>query len=313
MAAGSSIRTSGTAKDPYSGQVMFHRMGDDASRDVVLFRQFTRAENPKLATTWGPFGTLSRDGRWLVLGYWIDTKSNDLWLVDFQRFLRTGRVERREVTVGVDGIALGTVVNGALILQTTKDAPNGRVVIARAEAPAAVGWRDLVPAREDAVIEGVSLARDAVAVTYLRNASNIVEVFSLDGRSRGTLSQPGIGAAEVRAAEDRTDAFLTFTSFNHPTSIFHVDLANPSAPATLWEQPEVPVDPAAVEVEQVWYPSKDGTRVSMFLVHRKEEDRFSVSAPAGVETGTEPHILCRVTGNESQRSQAERSPRHGRP
>jgi prolyl oligopeptidase len=255
-------------KDPYTGQVLFHRMGDDLSRDTVLFRQFTRAENPKLATTWGPFGTLSRDGRWLVLGYWIDTKSNDLWLVDFARFLRTGRLERREVSVGVPGVALGTVIQDTLILQTTKGAPNGKVVAASVTAPDASRWRDLVPERADSVIEGLAPARAALVVGYLQNASNAVEVFDYEGHSRGRLTLPGIGSASVAAEEDRTDGFVTFTSFNYPTSIFHVSFAEPSAAPALWEQPEVPVDPTTVQVEQVWYPSKDGTKVSMFLVHR---------------------------------------------
>ena len=99
------------AKDPYSGQVMFHREGTDPRQDVVLFRQFTKAEDPKLATTWGPFGTLSRDGRWLVLGYWTDTKSNDLWVVEFNQFLKTGRIDRKVASVGAEGSALGTVID----------------------------------------------------------------------------------------------------------------------------------------------------------------------------------------------------------
>ena len=75
-------------------------MGDDPARDAVLFRQFTREENEKLATTWGPTGALSRDGRWLVLGYWTGTDSNDLWLVDFEQWRRTGELVKREVSVG---------------------------------------------------------------------------------------------------------------------------------------------------------------------------------------------------------------------
>ena len=256
-------------KDPYSGQVMFHRMGDDVTRDTVLFRQYTAAENEKLATTWGPFGTLSRDGQWLVLGYWVDTKSNDLWIVDFREFLRTGRVEKRVASVGAAGSAFGTVVNGTLILHTTKGAPNGRVVAASPGSPDAARWRDLIPARADAVIEGVSIGRGALAVTYLRNASNVVEVFGADGRPRGTMTQPGIGAAAIATEEDRADAFLTFTSYNYPTTIFHVNLDKPDATPALWERPDVPIDPSVVEVEQVWYPSKDGTKISMFLVHRK--------------------------------------------
>src|SRR6185436_7880900 len=102
--------------DPYSGQVLFHRIGTKPAADALLFRQFTKAENEALATTWGPFGSLSHDGRWLVLGYWIDTKSNDLWLVDFDRFLKTGRIDKKIVTVGVPGQATGTVVGDTLFV-----------------------------------------------------------------------------------------------------------------------------------------------------------------------------------------------------
>jgi len=256
-------------KDPYSGQVMFHRAGVDPTSDAVLFRQYTPQENAALATTWGPFASLSRDGRWLVLGYWIDTRSNDLWIADFDRFRRTGMLEKKAVTTGEAGQASGTVIGSTLFMQTTKGAPKGRIVAMPAADPARANWRDVVPERSDAVIEAVSFAKEHIAITYLKNASNIVEVFDLHGRSLGVVRQPGIGSAALAAEPDRTEAFLTFTSFNHPTSIFRVDVTRPSAEPELWQQPAVPVDPSSVEVEQVWYPSKDGTRISMFLVHRK--------------------------------------------
>lgn len=255
--------------NPYSGQVLFHRMGSDPAGDPVLFRQFTREENEKLSTTWGPSGTLSRDGRWLVLGYWTDTRSNDLWLASFDDFLETGRVDRRVVSAGTEGAAAGTVIDGVLYLQTTKGAPNGRIVAAPVATPGEAHWRDVVPERPDAVIEAAAFARGRIVVTYLKNASNVVEVFAMDGTSVGIVNQPGIGSAGIAVEEDRTEAYLTFTSFNYPTSIFRIDVASPAAEPELWARPDVPVDPAQVEVEQVWYPSKDGTRVSMFLVHRK--------------------------------------------
>ncbi len=257
------------ANDPYSGQVLFHRLGRDRSADQVLFRQFTKAEDPKLATTWGPFGTLSRDGHWLLLGYWIDTKSNDLWLANFDDVLRSGKVTKTVVTVGKDGQASGTVIDNVLYLQTTKGAPKGRVVAAPAATPDESHWRDVVPEQQDAVIDTVSFAKGHIVVTYLKNAASVVEVFDLTGRSIGAIAQPGIGAAAISTEEDRTEAYLTFTSFNYPTTIFRVDVATPHAQPELWEQPKVPVDPSSVEVEQVWYPSKDGTKISMFLVHKK--------------------------------------------
>jgi prolyl oligopeptidase len=258
-----------TVADPYSGRLMFHRLGADPAADLLLFRQYTRDENAALATTWGPFGGLSRDGRWLVLGYWIDTRSNDLWIADFTAVLRTGVVERVPVSVGEPGQAFGAVWDDVLYVQTTKRAPHGRIVAVPASDPSPAAWRDLVSERADAVIQASAFAKGLIAVTYLRNASNVVEVFALDGRSRGVVRQPGIGSTSIATEPDRTEAYLTFTSFNHPTTIFRVDVAAPDAKPELWEQPPAPVDPSGVVVEQVWYPSKDGTRISMFLVHAR--------------------------------------------
>lgn len=257
------------ASNPYSGQVLFHRMGTDPAVDPVLFRQFTREENEKLSTTWGPSGGLSHDGKWLLLGYWVDTRSNDLWLADFDSFLKTGRLERRTVSLGTEGMAFGAVIDGTLYLQTTKGAPKGRVVRAPVDAPDESNWRDVVPERADAVVESVAFALNHIVVTWMRNASNVVEVFDMTGRSIGIVNQPGIGSAGVSVEEDRTEAYLTFTSYNYPTTIFRIDVATPSAEPELWERPDVPVDPSLVEVAQVWYPSKDGTPISMFLVYRK--------------------------------------------
>lgn len=267
--------------DPYSGRIMFHRMGTAPGADVVLFRQFTRDEDERLATTWGPSFSLSHDGRWLLLGYWTDTRSNDLWLVSMDDFLQRGRVDRLPVSIGSEGLASGTVIGGRLYLHTTKGAPRGRVVVADMAAPGDAHWRDLVPERQDAVIEGVSFARDRMVITYLQDASNVVEVFDMEGHPTGVIELPGLGSASVAVESDRTEAYLTFTSFNHAGSIFRFDVMAPAADLELWERPAVPIDSSDVHVEQVWYPSKDGTRVSMFLVHRQDLAR----------TGNAPTIL----------------------
>ena len=74
---------------------------------MVLFRQFTPAENARLASTAGPFATLSRDGRWLVTGYWVDAASNDAWVADFAAFLKTGQLPAKVASVGVAGHRVG--------------------------------------------------------------------------------------------------------------------------------------------------------------------------------------------------------------
>ncbi len=257
------------AEDPNSRQVRFHRMGVAPDRDVVLFRQFTAAESPRLGSTAGPFATLSRDGRWLVTGYWVDAKSNDLWVADFSAFRKTGKLPAVSASVGVEGTASGTVIGGTLFLHTTKGAPRGRVVAVSAVEPGQPRWRDIVPERSNAAIESVAFGRATIAVTYLKNASTVIEIFDAAGTPLGTINQPGIGTATITADEDRTEAYLTYASFNYPPTVFRVDLTKPGAAPARWRAPYVPGDPSLAEVEQVWYPSKDGTKISMFLVHRK--------------------------------------------
>jgi prolyl oligopeptidase len=258
--------------DPYSGQIMFHRMGDDPSRDTLIFRQYTRAEDEKLATTWGPAANLSKDGRWLTISYWTGTSKNDLWVVDFTRWLQ-GMTQNdlygEEITRGEDAISGGVAIGDTYYMQTNLGAPNGRIVAIDLNHSDRHLWKDLVPERPNAVIQGFSVAGGVLAVNYLVNASTTIELFDLAGSPRGALRLPGIGTAGLSTEQDRTEAYLSFSSYNYPPSIFRVDLANPNAAPELWERPDVPVDPASVEVKQVWYPSKDGTRISMFIVHPK--------------------------------------------
>jgi prolyl oligopeptidase len=143
------------------------------------------------------------------------------------------------------------------------------VVAVSVQQPAQARWREIIPERQDAMIQNIAHGLGTIAVTYLKDASHVVEVFDLAGRSLGILKQPGIGSATLTAAEDRTEAYLTFTSFNHPPAVFRVDLASPDAAPVYWSRPDLPLDSATAEVRRVSYRSKDGTPISMFVVHRK--------------------------------------------
>jgi prolyl oligopeptidase len=247
---------------------MLHRMGSPPGADRVVYHRAAPPGAQDLPDNWGPFGTLSADGKWIVLGHWEDPSSNDLWLANFDEVRRTGKLVARVVTVGAAGLASGTVMGNTLFIKTTKGAPKGRVVAVDAGDPAQARWRDVVKERADAVIQDVSFGRARIAVTYRKNATDFIELFDLGGASQGTLALPGIGTASLAAAEDRTEAFLTFTSINYPPTVFRVDLMNPAAAPQPWQAPDVAGRPSAVHVEQVWYPSKDGTRISMFIAHR---------------------------------------------
>lgn len=264
--------------DPYSGQVRFHRLGTHHRTDPLLIEQrqieklyegsgYSAERLDELRTTYGPFAQASRDGHWLSLGYWTGTRDNDLWIADLDLFLRTGELVKTPIVVGKSAQSFPTIVGDTMFLFTNLDAPNGRVVKIDLFHPEPEHWVELIAERADAVLQGIKAARGVLAATYLKDASTHIELFNYDGSSRGSLELPNIGTASLSTSADRTEAFLTFASWNMPRSIYRVDLA--TGDSSLWERPNLPVDPSQIEVKQVWYSSKDGTKVSMFLVHKK--------------------------------------------
>jgi prolyl oligopeptidase len=256
-----------SVKDPYSGQVMFHRLSSHPRQDVRLFRQYTKEQNAKLATTYGPGFSASEDGRWGLLSYATGTSTNDLWAIDLDRWSRTGEFTKVDVIVGSESTSRGSILGDTLFLHTTDGAKNGRVVAVDLNSPAREGWKPLIAERTDISIQGVSLARGILVVSLLKDAATRIETHALDGKPLGELPLPGIGTARLSTSQDRTEAFLTYTSFNEPSGVYRVDLATKKV--ELWERPKVPVDPSIVEVKQVFVTSKDGTKVPMFVVHRK--------------------------------------------
>lgn len=257
------------SENPYSGQVRFHRLGEALAKDRLVLRQLRPEEDARLATTYGPYQDLSADGRWLELVYYTGTRTNDLWVMPVAEFLAGGEPRRIPVAVGLDAEFGGPIVGDTLFMSTTFEAPNGRIVAVDLANPSRESWKTLVPERADTVIEATVLGRDALVLQVLRNAANAIEVWGFDGKLRGEVRLPGIGSTAISTRADRTEAYVGFTSFNYPTTIFRVDLTKPGAEPELWERPPVPVDPESAEVKLEWFNSKDGTKVSMFVVHRK--------------------------------------------
>ncbi|MDX9910940.1 MAG: prolyl oligopeptidase family serine peptidase [Phycisphaerales bacterium] len=263
--------------DPYSSIYKLHKLGTHHSQDKVLFRQRdtkwfypdkNEAELAALAKTWGPFGVVDREARWLVIGYWTGTSSCDFWACDLDRWSRTGELVKTPMVLGKDGRSGSFEFDGdTLYMDTQIDASNGRAVAIDLHNPSIENWKDVIPERKDAVLQGVGLARGVLVADYIKDATTLIEKYSLAGKPLGSVELPGIGSGGVTVRDDRTEGYLAYSSYNEPYSIYRIDLA--SNARELWERPDVPVDPSLVEVKQVWYSSKDGTRVPMFIVHKK--------------------------------------------
>ena len=258
------VRRLSDSANPYSGQVVLHTLGQALDEDPVLFEQYTEGE---LATTWGPYGIISEDGRWLVLAYYTGTDSNDLWFYDLDAWRATGRLERHDLLVGTGALTEGFVADDTFFALTTLGASNKRILAFDLAGATPASFREIVPARADAVIVGAQPARDRIVVDYLESAYSRVEIFDRGGRSLGALALPGIGSVSLVAHPNRDTAWLSFETFGDPAGIYAVDLRERTT--SLWRRPELPFPQPPMIVRQVRFSSGDGTQVPMFLVHRE--------------------------------------------
>lgn len=268
--------------DAYSGVDRFHKLGTHHRQDRTLFRQrdlstfygdmnLSEERLAELATTWGPWSMVSEDGKWILVGYWTGTSGVDLWSADLEHWYNTGELDLQSVAFGMEGRPGSADFDGdTLYMQTTMGAPNGRVVAIDMNNSAYDNWVDVIPEDPNLVLRSTGFADGLITANYLESAQTRISLYEMDGKAIGELELPGIGTASLSTSDDRTEAFLTFTSYNTPTSIYHIDLAQADAEPDLWARPDIPVDPESIVVKQVWYESKDGTPVSMFIVHPKD-------------------------------------------
>ncbi len=172
----------------------------------------------------------------------------------------------RPVVNDIAGRFCGSVGDDQLFLRTNWKAPNGRILAVDLKNPARDRWREVVP-EGDAPIAALSLVGGKLVVNYTRNVSSQVKVIEPDGKHVRDVALPAIGTAQLERRWESPEAFVVFTSYPIPTTIYRYDMATGNE--EVWARPKVSFDSDRLEVKQVWYESKDKTRVPMFLVHTK--------------------------------------------
>jgi prolyl oligopeptidase len=255
-------------KEPTAGQqfqslnegqeIYFHRVGTPQSQDRLIFSQ---PDRPKLSNT----AEVSEDGRWLIVTSSEGTDERyEVTLIDLQG---ANAAPRRFITgLENDWQYLGNR-GSTFYWATNKDAPRLRIVSTDVSRPT-LEVKQLVP-EDAATLGGASIVGNQLIASYLVDAKTEVRTFTLDGKRVGTVALPGIGTA-IGFSGDMSDSetFYSFASFNTPASIYRYDSA--TGGTSLFAQPKLAFDPADYEVSQRFYASKDGTRVPMFVVHRKD-------------------------------------------
>lgn len=240
-------------EEHYHRAVYFHRLGDDPSADPLVFQ-------PAAKEFW-PGVSLSPDGRWLLLSVSRTFDQNDLWIQD----LAAG-TPPIAIAKDLPAIFDAEVVEGTVYVRTNLYAPTYGLYALDADRPELASARTLVPPRGDAVLDGASIVGRHLALTYLERATSRLELAARDGTRVREVALPGLGSIFGIGAEwDGEELFYGFTSYTVPPSVYRIDLR--TGAETLWRRVEAEFDPERFKVRQVTYPSRDGTPITMFLVH----------------------------------------------
>lgn len=236
--------------------VYFHKLGTAQAADRLVY---STPQTPKR----GHSAQVTDDGRYLIVTTSEGTDNRyEVTLID----LADGKYAPKKLVAGLENEWSYAGNSGTTFFwQTNKDAPRSRIVAMDIARPQAI--RDVVP-QDKAVLEGARTIGGQLVLSYLVDAKTEIRRYGFDGKPLGTVKLPGIGTASISGDADDAEAFYAYTSFNAPTTIYRYDVK--ADRATAWASPKVAFDPSRYGVEQRFYTSKDGTRVPMFVVRRKD-------------------------------------------
>ncbi len=238
-------------------KVYYHRLGDPQEKDTLVFAD---PEHPLRYYGAG----VSEDGRFLFLHASEGTHGSEI------RFRDLGK-EDDSFHLLCPGFEFDYMpvdnIGDTFLVHTNDGAANYRLVAIDGSNPAKENWRTVIPENQD-VLQGVGSAGGKLFCHYLKDVTTRIRQHDLSGKLEREIALPGLGSAGgFGGKKEETTLFYTFTSFNYPPVIFRYDIA--SGESTLFRKSEAKFSPEDYEVRQVFYASKDGTRVPMFVVHKK--------------------------------------------
>ena len=242
----------------YFQKLYYHRLGTAQSEDVLIYERPDQKE-------WGFSGSVSEDGHYLIISVWQGSASENLI---FYKDLTVPQAPVVEL-INTFTARYDVIDNDGKIfwLQTDLAAPRGRVIAIDTTNPSPAHWHEIIPQAAE-TLEGVGLLNNQFVASYLKDAHSQVKIFDRDGTLQREVDLPGLGSVGGFSGKRHdTETFYSFTSFTTPPRIYRYNLTTHSS--TLFRQPQVEFDPAQYETKQVFYPSKDGTKVPMFIVHKR--------------------------------------------
>jgi prolyl oligopeptidase len=239
-------------------RVFYHKFGTDWRNDPMVFGDDMQRE------TWTSVGT-SSDYRYKFFGASIDWTKNDLWI------RKVGAEEMKPIAVGLDGGFGGDVLGDKLYIRTNYEAPRYRVLVMPVDNPGPDHWKTLIPEGEG-VIDGMRIVGGKLVLHVLEDAYSRLKIYNLDGTLEKELELPTLGSIGGFSGEpDHPELFYRFDSFAYPDTNFVHNLK--TGENRVLDRVDVDINFDQYTTEQVWYRSKDNTRVPMFIVKKKDTPR----------------------------------------
>ena len=249
--------------DPAGSLVFYHKLGSPASSDELIFGKSFEGES------FGPMeligAEITENERYLMItvAHGVPAKREDIYMKD----LRKPDAPIRQVIHGIDNRFQPVNYGDDLFVMTDYGAPNYRVVKLQIADPQPQHWSEIVREGKD-VISGISIVGGKLFVTGLHDVVTETRIFTPEGKQVGDISYPTLGAAtELYGLTDSNEGFYSFESFIIPPTIYHYDVE--TGKTEVFAKPTVPFASDQYEVKQVFYTSKDGTRVPMFISSKK--------------------------------------------
>ena len=240
-------------------KVYFHKLGTPQSSDRLVYE---RPDHPD----WGFGNQVTHDGNYLAMSVWKGTDTRNRF---YYKDLSSTNSEVVELLNDFDAM-YDFIGNDDTIFyfHTNLEAPKGRVIAIDITKPNRTNWSEIVPEAENKLSD-VTMAGSNLVLSYLKDARSLVQLHSLDGTLETTLSLPSLGTVSGFSGQPGDyELFYAFSSFSQPSTIYRYDLAEKET--TVFKEPDVAFNPQDFVTEQIFYESKDGTQVPMFIVRHKD-------------------------------------------
>lgn len=239
-------------------KLYYHRLGTSQEEDLLIYE---RPDQPD----WGMYGSVTDDGNFLIITITQGTDPrNRIYYKDLRR---SGSPVVRLLDDFDASYSFLTNEGSLFYFLTNHEAPKYRVIGIDTRRPQATNWQEIIP-EDEHVLNGVSVVANRLVANYLVDARSEVRIHDIQGVFQRAVELPTIGSASgFSGRKQDNEAFFSFSSYTYPSTIFRYDFGTDDV--TVFRAPEVDFNPDDYETRQVFYESKDGTTVPMFITHKK--------------------------------------------